>query len=306
MNSIQDFITSDPATQKAAQSDLDLNAELGLVVPDNVLTENLPLWQTFFRTLRNMYRNEMLTKEEIHSDYIPAFLSIPDSRKQGFLNDLANQVDQQLKEITEAETIITLGEVQDKINKILSLLPPDLQLEFTKQINGGTIPDEVQRQIGQYLGPGESLTPEEEESYAQARLANALDKRKVLDARKFNTPLPPEKIQDIVDQHERFTRPITPTPQPRPTAPISQPTFVPQPNYPRPVVAPAPAQPIVTPIISAPTPQPTQIYPTTPDSTYDYLEDDQTETAQSKIPDPISIMHNRKSNMTLDDLLNEK
>ena len=110
----------------------------------------------------------------------------------------------------------------------MAILPPELQVEFIKELNGGKVPEDIEREINQY-SQEDAITPEEAEAYASYRLTHALDKRNSLDTRKFNTPLAATDVQNIVDEHDRLTRPLIAKTITKPTAPTSRPPVVRQP-----------------------------------------------------------------------------
>jgi hypothetical protein len=183
----------------ARQTDQEVLIELGIAIPVNVLTEDLPLWNEFLEIIIEGYASNVISKTFAVELY-NAFLETEKDEKRPALDKLHLLLDESIG-INETNLVIRTYEIiEEKIQKILPLLSQEEQVEFLKSIDLGVVPEEVQAKLALMQEP--VITPEEAELYASDRLAKALDRRRTLDTRKFNTPLSTEDIKNVVDEHE--------------------------------------------------------------------------------------------------------
>jgi hypothetical protein len=200
----------------AKQSDQEVLIEIGIAIPANILTEDLPLWNEFMEIIVEGYASNVISKDFAVELYT-AFLETEKDEKRLALDRLQQLLEDSIG-INETNLVIRTYEIiEEKIQKILPLLSQEEQIKFLNSIDLGIVPEEVQAKLALMQEP--VITPEEAELYASDRLARALDRRRTLDTRKFNTPLTTDDIKAVVDEHEEneIQDQTFPVPTPNPT-----------------------------------------------------------------------------------------
>ncbi len=195
-NDTQTIISNEEVNElKKIQENLD--NELNLHVPEDTITEFIPLWYGLFSAIRKLYQQKIINKVQV-IEILSDFYEIPDGKKQEFLNELLDLVDETIDDLDFARQMIVYKEVEQKVQTILELLTPELRIELIKELNNGKIPEKLQKELA--ARQQAEITPEEAELYAKYRLSKALDEKNTLDLRKldFNKPLTKDDVAAFI------------------------------------------------------------------------------------------------------------
>lgn len=111
----------------ATQQEIDeLNASLGLVVPENALTESIPIWKSFFFTLRSMMASDTLEESDLPA-LVEAFATVPDSEKQERLNTLSQEHSRHLESVEFKRDLWFVEEQRQAFDDYIDLLPEEVR-----------------------------------------------------------------------------------------------------------------------------------------------------------------------------------
>ena len=180
-------------------TDQQVLSTLGLSMPPNLLTEDIPIWKEFLKVIISGYASNLFEKGYAQQLY-QAFLETDKEEKRDKLNQLQLLLEESIQ-ISETNQIVYTKEVvEGKIKKVLPLLSPQEQIDFLESVDLGVIPEELQTKLAMMNEP--VITPEEAEAYAKYRLWNALYSRKRLDARNFNKPFTADEVQAVVESED--------------------------------------------------------------------------------------------------------
>jgi hypothetical protein len=201
-NSVAQQTTSSSGGQAVATSNFDqeleeqkqqeelLNQELGLYIPQGVLTETIPLWQSLFYELRYLYKNELATKENIQ-EYVTRFGSLPDNKKNQCLVMMRDAIRAKESENELLEEIRVDEEIKEETDALIRMLGPEMKEKVLYFIaSGQDLPPEIVSQMKDDLH-------DMDDDQVLERLSRAMDRRRTLNG--IGEPgqvLNPEEIVD--------------------------------------------------------------------------------------------------------------
>jgi hypothetical protein len=181
-----------------------LNKELGLIIPSGVLTETIPHWIAFFRTVRLMYMSELIKKEMVR-EMLNDFISIPDQNKPDFNRNLADFAEVQANRKGQLDELFQTKMMEDDLNYLVKILPEDMGQKLMYYVNTGEeMPEDMMDDMEQeaVIG-GDELAAE--------KLRRALGGRSKFDASSLEEGgqvLMPTDIADRFDLDEMQDTPL--------------------------------------------------------------------------------------------------
>lgn len=194
---------NDLAVKKNEQEDMALNQLLGLNIPDKITDINQKnVCVAFVSTLRNMYRWEMLSKENV-AKYFQTFLGIAPEKQSALSTEMEELYNTKLAEnLIIEEYFQEENEVEEMENLLDQMEPIDQENLIYYIQNGQAMPPEllakVKAEMEQEAEGVEtvSITDEEAEAFARKSIA------KVLARGGFSaSTLTSKDIQGIVNQN---------------------------------------------------------------------------------------------------------
>lgn len=232
---------NDLAVKKNEQEDMALNQLLGLNIPDTISDINQKnVCVAFVSTLRNMYRWEMLSKENV-AKYFQTFLGIAPEKQSALSTEMEELYNTKLAENLIIEEYLQEEKEVEEMQDLLDQMEPADQENLIYFVqNGVAMPPELLAKVKAEMeedGDTVSITDEEAEAFASKNIA------KVLARGGFSaSTLTSKDIQGIVNQNSSPVlrnlpvRPNIPpvkvparftTPQNTTQSPVSEPSQIP-------------------------------------------------------------------------------
>jgi hypothetical protein len=242
---------NDLAVKKNEQEDMALNQLLGLNVPETITEDNQKnVYLAFVSTLRNMYRWEMLSKENV-TKYFQIFINLVPEKQSALSIEMEELYNTKLAEnLIIEEYLQEENEVEEMENLLDQMEPIDQENLIYYVQNGQAMPPELLAKVKAEMEQEDagddsvSITDEEAEAFASKNIA------KVLARGGFSaSTLTSKDIQGIVNQNNSPVlknipvRPNIPavkvptrltTPQNTIQSPVSEPSQIPQQDVPAP------------------------------------------------------------------------
>jgi hypothetical protein len=121
----------------ATQQEVDeINASLGLVMPDGILTETIPVWKKFFYMIRKMIATDSIKEEQIPG-LIEKFNKVPDGNKIEMINSIYEKY---LKFLDDSEVLKDLWyaeDLKDAYEEFIALMPEKERIRIQHLIETG-------------------------------------------------------------------------------------------------------------------------------------------------------------------------
>jgi|GEM_PF-6313697 hypothetical protein len=194
---------NDLAVKKNEQEDMALNQLLGLNIPETITDSNQKnVYLAFISTLRNMYRWEMLSKENI-TKYFQTFLNLAPEKQSALSTEMEELFNTKLAEnLIVEEYLQEENEVEEMENLLDQMEPIDQENLIYYIQNGQAMPPELLAKVKAEMEREDegdqtvSITDEEAEAFASKNIA------KVLARGGFSaSTLTSKDIQGIVNQN---------------------------------------------------------------------------------------------------------
>lgn len=200
--------------QITSQEEQELNQKLGLVLPQGLITESIPMWLSYFRLIRFMYIKEILPVENV-PQMLADFAEIPDRYKSEFIGKLYDMAQDQINKIISLEELHAAADLENQIQELIAKLPPELATQFQQEVLGKQILEASPEII--------NMAQDDQQQEVLRNLYSALDKRNRLDVREMNLgqTLAPA---DIVDRFD-LDQPATPKYPPLPSQNTPNPSY---------------------------------------------------------------------------------
>lgn len=121
-----------------------LNEELGFKVPEEDM-ENADIWETLFRTLRQMYAAGFITREQ-SDQAVTRFYDQNLEEREALIQRILKLKREHEVKVDYVQTMASQQDMLDEFNEVVELLPEELREEFIYYIkNGEELPTSIKR-----------------------------------------------------------------------------------------------------------------------------------------------------------------